>query len=145
MIALGQCLLPLGGTPPETPGLAARRTRPISIPAPPVYGAILAAPVFAPDRRPVAAAAAGAAAANAPLAGYAAVGVATGRAAATAVVTVPGGQNKIVHRGDTLGGWRLIGIDRTHLTFENNGVRHDLVVGAPAVEITQAPSAGTEQ
>ena len=126
-----QLLIPASG-PPQTPlGLAARRTRPVTVPKLPEYAAILASPLFAPDRRP-GDAGTSSAPANAPLAGYAALGAATGRTVATALVSGPGGKTQTLHRGDALDGWRLVALDRTRLIFERDGAHHALVIGAPA-------------
>ena len=109
------------------------------IPPVPEYAAILASPIFAPDRNP---ASSGEASENGcgSLAGYAAIGTVAGRDVATAVITIPGGGIKTLSRGDEVEGWRLVGVDRTSAVFERNGVRHALIVGAPA-EATAASSA----
>jgi hypothetical protein len=78
-----------------------------------------------------------------PLAGYAALGAATGGARDSAIVSQPGGPVRAIRKGDEVGGWRLVAVTRERLTFEKNGVRHDLMVGAPAeaaVEAAQAPA-----
>jgi len=134
-----QFLMPLGELSPETPGLAARRTRPVVIPPAPAYSAILAAPIFAPNRLP--APGGSGMPGGGPLAGYAALGAATGRAVATGVVAMPGGQVRALHRGDDMEGWRLVDVNSARLTFERKGVRHDLLVGAPAE--TQTPATGS--
>ncbi len=141
VIAGLQLLLPADGPPREALGLAARRTKPVTVPPVPEYPAILASPLFAPDRRPGDPGGSSAPGSE-PLAGYAALGVATGRAVATAVVSVPGGKVETLHRGDDMDGWRLIGLDRARLTFERNGARRDLVIGAPAA--AAKPSASTQ-
>ncbi len=135
-------MLPLAGATGPPPGLAVRRTRPIIIPSPISDTRILAAPIFAPDRQP-AAPGAEAAKSDTLFAGYAALGVATGRGVATAVVSLPGGQTRVVHNGDDLGGWRLVGIDRNRLTLARKGDRRTLVVGAPAAVAPQGADAAT--
>ena len=137
VIFVAQLLLPLDAAQPVLPGLAARRTRPIAIPPPLPAAGILAAPIFAPDRRPAANGSDVSGAAN-PLAGFAAQGAATGGGIATAVVSTPGGQVRVVKSGDDLGGWRVAAIERTRLILERHGVRVVLVVGAPAVPIKDA-------
>jgi len=69
---------------------------------------------------------------------YSALGAATGGAVATAVVSGPGGVTKALRRGETLEGWRLVAVDRSKLTFERNGLRRVIVVGAPAAGLAQA-------
>ncbi len=130
MILGVQLMLPPAAPPSEPPGLAPRRQRPVMVPPVAEYAAILASPIFAPDRRP-------GAAGNGPdggsgsLNGYAAIGAVAGRAVASAVVAVPGGGIKTLRLGDEVEGWRLVGVDRTQVAFERNGMRHVLVVGAP--------------
>jgi hypothetical protein len=124
-----QLMLPPAAPPSEPPGLAARRQRPVMVPPVPEYAAILASPIFAPDRRPGAAGTASEGGGS--LNGYAAIGVVAGRAFASAVVTLPGGGIKTLRLGDEVEGWRLVGVDRTQVSFERNGLRHVLVVGAP--------------
>jgi len=139
-----QLLLPPSAPPSEQPGLAPRRQKPVMVPPVQEYAAILASPIFAPDRRP--------ASAENPsggdggsLSGYAALGGVGGRDVATAVITLPGGGVKNLRRGDEVEGWRMIGVDRTHVYFERGGVRHALTIGAPpeAVAAPAAPGAGS--
>jgi hypothetical protein len=130
MILGVQLVLPPAGPPAEPPGLAPRRERPVMVPPVPEYAAILASPIFAPDRHPGPSGGASEGGGGS-LSGYAAIGAVAGRDVATAVVTEPGGGIKTLGRGDELNGWRLVGVDRTHVYFERNGVRHALVVGAP--------------
>jgi general secretion pathway protein N len=100
--------------------------------APPVpeYAAILASPIFAPDRRPASAEGASTTATGS-LGAYAALGAVTSHAVAMAVIAVPGGGTKTLHRGEEIDGWRMIGVDSTQVFFERNGLRHTLVIGAP--------------
>ena len=132
MILGVQLLLPPGAPPADPPGLAARRQRPVMAPPVAEYAAILASPIFAPDRRPGASGGTSESGGGGSLAGYAAIGAVAGRGVATAVVTLPGGGIKTLRLGDEADGWRLVGVDRTQVWFERNGVRHALVVGAPA-------------
>lgn len=125
-----QLMLPPAAPPSEPPGLAPRRQRPVMVPPVQEYAAILASPIFAPDRLP-GPAGGGSDGGGGSLAGYAAIGAVSGRAVASAVVTAPGGGIKTLRLGDEVDGWRLSGVDRTHVYFERNGVRHVLVVGAP--------------
>ncbi len=145
MLILGlQIVLPAGSPPQDAAlGLAARRTRPVTIAPVPEYAAILTSPLFAPDRHPGAADGAKDTGGGT-LAGYAALGAVTGRRVATAVVSAPGGTVKSLKPGDDLEGWRLVGIDRLKLTFERNGMRRALVIGAPALAIAAADAAATK-
>jgi hypothetical protein len=142
-----QLLLPPSAPPSEPPGLAPRRQRPIMVPPVQEYAAILASPIFAPDRRPASADnPSGDGAGSASLAGYAAIGGVGGRDVATAVVTLPGGGVKNLRRGETVEGWKMIGVDRTHVYFERAGVRHALTIGAPpeAVAAPASPAASPQ-
>ncbi len=145
MLTLGlQLILPYSGPPADGASLAVRRPRPIAPPLLPEYAAILHAPVFAPDRRPGEIATAQAAGAGGGvLAGYAALGSASGGAAATGVLSAPGGTTKTVRRGEALEGWRLVGVERTKLTFRRGAETRVLVIGAPAAVLgAAAPTAG---
>lgn len=144
-MGVAQLLLP-ASPPPQTPeGLAPRRARPITALTLPEYAAILTSPLFAPDRRP-----AGAATASGPgsdtLAGYAALGAATGNAVASGVVSLSGGKVVTLRRGDMMDGWKLVGVSRTRLTFVRNGARQDLVIGAAALQtpVAMTPPATTQ-
>lgn len=132
VVILGlQLILPAGAPPADTPGLAARRQRPVTVPPPSEYPAILASPIFAPDRRPGPSGGLSDTGGGS-LSGYAALGAAAGRTVATAVLSAPGGGVKTLRRGDEIEGWRLVGVDATRVTFQRDGVRHALVIGAPA-------------
>jgi hypothetical protein len=135
-----QLVLPPSAPPSQPPGLAPRRQRPVVVPPVPEYAAILASPIFAPDRRPGASGDVSPSSGGS-LSGYAAVGAVASRADATAVIAVPGGGIKTVRRGDEVDGWRLVGVDRTRVYFEHNGVRHALMIGAPP-EAAAQPGAG---
>ncbi len=139
LIAGLQLVLPGGDLPGPSAGLAARRQRPVVVSPVPEYAAILASPIFTPDRHP-GASGGPSDTGSGTLANYAALGVATGRSIATGVVSAPGGAVKTVRRGDEMDGWRLVAVDRTRLIFERNGARHALVVGAPAESTIQAAS-----
>jgi len=130
MILGVQLMLPPAAPPSEPPGLAPRRQRPVTVPPVLEYAAILASPIFAPDRRP-GPSGNGSEGGGGSLAGYAAIGAVAGRGVASAVVTVPGGGIKTLRLGDEMDGWRLAGVDRNRVYFEHNGVRQVLVVGAP--------------
>ena len=140
-----QFLLPGGDAPLQPGGLAARRPRPVVIPPLPEYPAILRAPIFAPDRKPGPAAATGPAASS--LGGYAVLGAVVGRSLASVVISGPGVAPKTLRRGDMLDGWRLVAVDTTKATFERSGLRHELIIGAPAEGVAGAegaPAAATD-
>jgi hypothetical protein len=136
---VAQIFLPIGAPLADSAGLAARRTRPVVAPVAPDYPDILAAPIFAPDRRP---GPTSQSIGSGPLAGYAAVGAAVGRDLASAVVAAPSGQVRVLHRGDEVNGWRLTAIDRARLVFERQGAIQTLAVGAPA---EAASTSGADQ
>jgi general secretion pathway protein N len=136
-----QLMLPPSAPPSQPSGLAPRRQRPVVVPPVPEYAAILASPIFAPDRHPGASGDLSQAGGGS-LSGYAAVGAVASAANATAVITVPGGGIKTVRRGDEVDGWRLVGVDKTRVYFEHNGVRHSLVIGAPPEAAAAQPGAG---
>jgi hypothetical protein len=135
MILGVQLMLPAAAPPAEPPGLAPRRERPTVVPPVLEYAAVLASPIFAPDRRP-GASTAGSERSGGSLAGYAALGGVAGRGVASAVVSAPGGAIKSLRAGEDIDGWRLVGVDRTRLYFTRNGVRRALVIGAPAEPAT---------
>jgi hypothetical protein len=131
LLALGlQFAMVTATTPLTSSAVASRRPRLVGVPPASDYPAILASPVFAPDRKPGSAELA--AAGGGALAGYAALGAAAGGGAASGVVSGPGGQAKTIRVGDSLEGWRLVSVSRAVLTFEREGARHQLMVGAPA-------------
>jgi hypothetical protein len=140
LLALGLQFVLLSASSPLTPSaVAARRPRLVTIPPLPDYPSILASPVFAPDRKPgeaeLAQAGGGA------LSSYVALGSAAGGGADSGVVAGPGGRAKTIRVGDSLEGWLLESITRTRLIFVRDGVRHQLVVGAPAEVLMQAEKA----
>jgi hypothetical protein len=138
VLALGlQIILPYREAAPETDGLAIRHPRPIVIPPLPESPAILQAPIFAPDRRPGEAGALTSAGGGS-LAGYAALGAASGHGVGTAVISGPGGAVKTLRLGDQIDGWRLAIVSASRLTFERKGAHHVLVVGEPAEAVSQA-------
>jgi general secretion pathway protein N len=137
-----QLFLPSGATPPEASSLADRRPRPLLVPSPPDYAAILARPIFAPDRKPGASDLS--ATSGGELAGYSALGAAVGHGVATAVISGPSGSIRTVHGGETVEGWRVVAVDAGKLTFERGGVRHSLIVGAPAEALSKAAAPAAE-
>jgi hypothetical protein len=136
-----QLILPGAAPPTQIDFRAARRPRPVTIPAAPDYPAILRAPLFAPDRHPGDALPASAAGDGGTLDGFAALGVVAGGAAASAVISGPGVTAQTIRRGEVVNGWRLAGVTPTGAIFERGGVRRGLIVGAPATATTTAPGA----
>jgi hypothetical protein len=142
MILGVQLMLPPAAPPADPLGLAPRRQRPVMVSPVPEYAAILASPIFAPDRRPGPSGGVSGSGAGS-LAGYAALGAVAGRAVASAVISAPGGGIKTLRQGDEIDGWRLVEVDKTRVVLEHNGVRQSLVVGAPA-EAANVQPAGTD-
>ncbi len=129
--------MPYGRPLPEPSPVAARRPRILAVAPLPEYAAILQSPIFTPDRKP--GEDAGAAPGASVLDGYTALGIATGRGFATAVIKGPGDAAKTVRRGEAVEGWTLVGLDSSKLTFERAGARRTLPIGAAkAAAITQA-------
>lgn len=130
-LAVTQLVLPLGSTPPDAGGLAARRPRPVQAPQLPATPDILRAPIFAPDRSPVQADT-GAKGSNGSLDAYSVLGAAVGRTSASVVLFGPGDPGPVVlKRGELVKGWRLMAVDGAKATFERDGVKRSLAVGAP--------------
>ncbi len=121
--------------------MAPRRPRPIVAPPIPDYAAILQAPIFSPDRKPGededSAPGAGA------LDGFTALGVATGRGFATALFKSSDGVVTTLHLGDSVKGWRLVGVESAKLTFQRDTARHVVPVGASAA--TPAAQNGNDE
>jgi len=136
-----QVVLPYGERLPEASALAPRRPRPVLVPPVAEYPAILQSPIFSPDRKP--GEDLGAAPGVNVLDSYAALGVATARGFASALVKGPGEAAKTLRLGDTLEGWRLIGLEKDKLTFTRGDARHVLTVGAPPAA-AEADKTGTE-
>ena len=124
-----QVVLPYGQRLPAASAQAPRRPRPVLVPPVAEYPVILQSPIFSPDRKP--GEDLGAAPGASVLDSYAALGVATARNFASALVKGPGEAAKTLRRGDSLEGWRLVALDKDKLTFERGGARHVLTVGAP--------------
>jgi hypothetical protein len=147
-VALGlgvivQFVLPWNDPLPPASPLASRRPRPVTIPAPGQYPVILGAPIFSPDRKP------GEDTGSAPganaLDAYTALGVATGRGLATALIKGPGAGPQLIRLGQELEGWKLVGLDRQKLTFERNGARHVLAIGAAATPANGAAQSDSDE
>ena len=136
-----QLVLPSSHPLTEASPLAPRRPKPVVAPPVPDYAAILAAPIFSPDRKP------GEDEDSAPgsgaLDGFAALGVATGRGFATALLKGPDGVVSTLRVGDSVQGWRLVGVESAKLTFQRDTARHVVPVGAPTT--TPAAQNGNDE
>ncbi len=118
-----QAALPVRTALPEDNALAPRRLR---MPVPtlvPAYGAILQAPIFAPDRRPEG---------QAQVQNLQLIGVAANGRSASAIVLTPDGASHVIQFGDTLEGWRLVAVSADHASFYGPAGRATLPVTAPS-------------
>ena len=104
------------------------------------YPVVLAEPLFAPDRKPVAATPA-----QASLDGYTVTGIAISAETATVVMRAPNGKAQRVLYGGTLLGWKLASVDRKQIVFEKDGERRVLMLrdkpaehGAAAIRSARA-------
>jgi len=140
-----QMILPYTDAQVDVGGLAPRRPRLVTVPLLAEYPAILRVPLFTPDRHP-GEIGAGPASASDALAGYAVLGAAVSRSAATAVVSAPGVPPRTVKPGDLLEGWRVVSVGRSRVTFERKGERRDLAVGTiPDAQARSVPGGETPQ
>jgi hypothetical protein len=96
---------------------------------PAAYAAIMAHPIFAPDRAPPPAEAE----ASGNLSGYEVLGTAIeGKTAAAALVRDSGGEITRVKVGEEIDGWKLLSIAPEELVFDRNGERRSLTVNITA-------------
>lgn len=107
-------------TPAHPAPLAERQAR--------QYPAILARPIFAPDRAPVVMQAQS----TGNLAGFEVLGTAIAGNVSAALVRDGTGRVIRIKPDAILQGWRLVSIDRTQLTFDRDGERRTLAVTAAA-------------
>jgi hypothetical protein len=144
LLLLGvQVLTPVTVDPTaETGGLALRIARPVQAAPAPERPLVLAASIFAADRRAVPAFAAGGATpltadvgtadeASAPagLDAYVVLGSAAAGRARTALLRGPGGLRS-VRPGQSVAGWRVAAITRDAVTFSRGSRTRSLAVGA---------------
>mgnify|MGYP001555719857 FL=1 len=107
--------------------------------APATYAAIMAHPIFAPDRAPPPAEAE----ASGNLSGYEVLGTAiAGKTAAAALVQDSGGEITRVKVGEEIDGWKLLSIAPQELVFDRNGERRSLTVNITAPTKTGPGGAG---
>lgn len=117
--------LPARPRAPAAAPVTAQVARQIAV----VYPAILAHPIFAPDRAPPPAEAE----ASGNLSGYEVLGTAiAGKAAAAAILRDSGGEMTRVKVGEDIDGWKLVSIAPDELVFDRNGERRSLTVDITA-------------
>jgi hypothetical protein len=125
LLAAGlQMAMPSAANLPEDSPLAPRRAPEPVLPAPQSHLAVLARPIFAPDRAPILLQAQTAGT----LSGYDVLGTAIAGNVSTALVRDTTGQVVRVKPDAILQGWRLVSIDRTQLIFDRDGERRTLAV-----------------
>jgi hypothetical protein len=126
-----QLALPSGvnlPTRPRAPAAAPASAVNIHV-APTAYAAIMAHPIFAPDRAPPAAEAE----ASGNLSGYEVLGTAiAGKVAAAALLRDSGGEITRIKVGEVIDGWKLLSIAPEELVFDRNGERRSLTVDITA-------------
>ena len=135
LAAVLQIVVPSGTTlPPDRPKVAPREAvEADSTPAMRAYPAVMAHPIFAPDRAPPPAEAE--TAGN--LSGVEVLGTAIeGKAAAAALVRDSDGTISRVKIGEDIDGWKLVSIAPSELTFDRNGERRSLTVDISAPKAT---------
>jgi hypothetical protein len=137
LLAVGlQLALPSSVTLPEVPRMAshaAPAVEPVNA-AFNAYNAIMAHPIFAPDRAPPPAEAD--AAGN--LSGLEVLGTAIAGKTSAALVRDAEGEFTRVKIGEAIDGWKLVSIEPAQLTFDRNGERRSLTVSATAPARTGA-------
>ncbi len=132
---------------PDDTVSAPRRALETPAPAPKSYAAILAHPLFAPDRAPVTLEAQPSGNLN----GYEVLGTAIAGDVSTALLRDSMGRVIRVKPDETLQGWRVVSIDRTQLVFDRDGERRALAVdmsrakagNIPGVKMGSALNQGT--
>jgi hypothetical protein len=134
LAAVLQVVAPSSTTLPDRPRLAAREPAEVdAVPALRAYPAVMAHPVFAPDRAPPPAEAE--TAGN--LSGVEVLGTAiAGKTAAAALVRDSDGTISRVKIGEDIDGWKLVSIAPSELTFDRNGERRSLTVDISAPKAT---------
>jgi hypothetical protein len=127
LIAAGlQVAAPSSPALPEDAVLAPRRAPEPSEPAARNYAAVLARPIFAPDRAPVLLQAQTAGS----LSGFEVIGTAVAGPISAALVRDATGRILRVKPDALLQGWRVVSIDRTQMILDRDGERRSLTVTA---------------
>lgn len=146
-----QLALPYRSAMPIDNALAPRRARPVAETPLPTYSTLMESPIFAPDRSPGGSGASGPAG-PASLEGLVVVGIAIRPGSATALVKTGDGPVTKLRPGQEIAGWRLAGMDPSHLSFVRGSDRRILtldprkaVTGAAAPAATQNQEDEDEQ
>jgi len=119
-----QVSMPSSAALPEDTVLAPRRAPEPAEPATRNYTAVLARPIFAPDRAPVLLQAQTAGSLN----GYEIIGTAVAGPISAALVRDATGRTLRVKPDAVLQGWRVVSIDRTQMILDRDGERRALTV-----------------
>ena len=142
-----QVAMPSSAALPENTVVAPRVAPEPPEPTAGTYAAVLARPIFAPDRAPVLLQAQTAAGS---LSGYQVIGTAVAGPISAALVRDATGRIVRVKPDALLQGWRVVSIDRTQMILDREGERRSLTVAAapahasainPELTSTQAKSA----
>ena len=129
-----QLALPSTVDLPAQSGLAPRRARLAIIPRIGAFPAILARNVFSPEGG------AGGAVSAGPD-DLTVVGVVRAGRQAAILVKVGATPARLVRVGESLGGWRVAGLDRDAVLVSRDGIQRRLIVGAPARSPAPGPQA----
>uniref|UniRef100_B0T7N7 Type II secretion system protein GspC N-terminal domain-containing protein n=1 Tax=Caulobacter sp. (strain K31) TaxID=366602 RepID=B0T7N7_CAUSK len=124
----------------EFPAVTPRVARPTASPvgaAIPDYAAVLAAPIFSPDRRPGDAVGGDAVEEQRPIL----IGVASDRRSGSAVIRGADGAVHVLRPGSTWRGWKLVGVGATSAALEGPAGRFTVTVGDVRTS-SSAPSGG---
>lgn len=139
-----QLALPYRTPLPADQSLAPRRPRPMAVAQLPTYSTLLQQPIFAPDRTPGGTGVKGGANASGSLDDVTVAGIAIARGSATAVVRTSAG-SQTLKPGESLEGWRLVGMDTKHLSFARGDERRILTLGEKKASGGAATSTQTSQ
>lgn len=139
-----QLALPYRTPLPADQSLAPRRPKPAAAAQLPTYSALLQQPIFAPDRSPGGAGLKGEGDANGSLDDVAVTGIAIARGSASAVVRTSAGSQRL-KIGQSLEGWRLVGMDVKHLSFARGDERRILTLGQKQAASGGATTSQTSQ
>lgn len=134
-----QFLLARGTDLPDPSVLAPRRLRPLNPAMIPDYPAVLRAPVFAPDRAPGEAPSASSTAAAT---GPQVLGVAALGGAGRAIVRGLDGASHVLAPGETLDGWKLVGLSASGAAFVGPTGSIRVPIAAAGAKPPQAAAGG---
>lgn len=113
---------------PRNSAVAPRQPVALAAPTAKSYPAVLARPIFAPDRAPVVLQAPSAG----NLAGFEVLGTAIAGKTSAALLRESSGRIIRIKPDDVIQGWHLVSIERAQLTFDRDGERRLLAVTAVA-------------